>query len=183
MGNCSLKSSATTSNKVVHTTIRIMTDSGRVIEIDGPKLAQEVLDDFPGYGIYQKGHLTLPLFEDELLINGQFYYLLPFGVSGSKSLSETVSSSVSTSFWKDQNAAFEVLPSKGNGVWRVKMAIDSKELEEMMSGNNAEALIQMMRSAAKSSEKSPERSLRRRSMALIAAGFRSPVTPRRLTAC
>uniref|UniRef100_A0A803LWL7 Uncharacterized protein n=1 Tax=Chenopodium quinoa TaxID=63459 RepID=A0A803LWL7_CHEQI len=182
MGNCSLRSSSSTCNKT-HTNVRILTDSGRVIEIDGPKLAQEVLDDFPGYGIYQKGHLTLPLFEDELLINGQVYYLLPFGVSSSKSLSETGLSSEPTSFRKDQNAAFEVLPSKGNGVWRVKMAIDSKELEEMMSGNNAEALIQMMRSAAKSSENSPERSLRRRSMALIAAGFKSPVTPRRLIAC
>uniref|UniRef100_A0A803M2Q4 Uncharacterized protein n=1 Tax=Chenopodium quinoa TaxID=63459 RepID=A0A803M2Q4_CHEQI len=99
------------------------------------------------------GHLTLPFFEDELLVNGQVYYLLPLGVSSSKGLSETVPSSVSTSFRKDQNSAFEVLPSNGNGVWRVKMVIDSKELEEMMSGNNAEALIQMMRSAVKSSRR------------------------------
>ncbi|XP_010667907.2 uncharacterized protein LOC104884903 [Beta vulgaris subsp. vulgaris] len=183
MGNCSLKSSTSSCNRT-RTSIQIMTDSGRVIEIKGPKLAQEVLDDFPGYGIYQKGHLSLPLFEDELLMNGQVYYLMPFGVSSSKSLSfgTPVSANGSLSFRKDQSSVFEVLPSRGNGVWRVKMAIDGKELEEMLS-ENAEALIQMMRSAAKSSEKSPERSFRWRSMALITSGFKSPVTPGRLTAC
>ncbi|XP_057520595.1 uncharacterized protein LOC130800890 [Amaranthus tricolor] len=175
--NCSLKTSPTTPKKSQHS-FQIMTDSGRVIQIDGPKLAQEVLDDYPGYGIYQRGHLTLPLFEDELLINGQVYYLLPFGLSSSKNLAETTS----LSFRKDQNSAFEVLPSRGNGVWKVKMAINSKELEEMLS-DNAEALIQMMRSAAKSSEKSPERSFRWKSMGLIAAGLKSPVVSKRLTAC
>ncbi|KNA24031.1 hypothetical protein SOVF_019840 [Spinacia oleracea] len=185
MGNCSLKSSASPSNKT-QTTIRIMTDSGRVIVIDGPKLAQVVLDDFPGYGIYQKGHLSLPLFEDELLVNGQVYYLLPFGVSSSKTLSavtvEAPPSNEVVSFRKDQSSAFEVLPSRGNGVWRVKMAIDRTELEEMLSGN-AEALIQMMRSAAKSSEKSPERGFRWKSMGVITGSLKSPAAPRRLTSC
>ncbi|KAL2902927.1 Brain and acute leukemia cytoplasmic protein [Bienertia sinuspersici] len=176
MGNCSMKSSTKSSNKD-QTFIRIMTDSGRVIEIQGPKLAQEVLDQFPGYGIYQKGHLSLPLFEDELLFNGQVYYLFPFGVSRSYPINAKFNESMS--FRNDQNAAFEVLPSKGNGVWRVKMAIDSKELEDMLS-ENAEGLIQKMRSVAKASEKSPERSFRWRS---IANGLKSPVNPRKLTAC
>lgn len=173
MGNCSQKSSAVTANKATNF-IRIMTDSGRVMELQGPKMARDVLDIFPGYGIYQKDQFSLPLFEDEVLRNGQIYYLLPFGVSKRVPETRTTSSNGSASFRRDQNSAFEVLPSSGNGVWRVKMAIDSKELEEMLSPENAEALIEMMRSAAKSSSPT-RRSLgwRRSSMAVISCGFRS----------
>jgi len=138
-------------------------------------MARDVLDVFPGYGIYQKDKFSLPLFEDEVLCNGQIYYLLPFGVSKRVSAAtRTASSNGSASFRRDQNSALEVLPSRGNGVWRVKMAIDSKDLEEMLSPENAEALIEMMRSAAKSS--SPTRrsfGWRRSSNAVISCGFKS----------
>lgn len=187
MGNCSQKSSTNSANKAPDF-IRIMTDSGRVMDLQGPKLAREFLDEFPGYGIYQRGQLSLPLFEDEVLCNGQIYYLLPFGVSNTCNRVHTPSFDGCSSFRKYQSSAFEVLPSRGNGIWRVKMAINSKELEEMMMSENAGALIEMMRSAAKSSEISPSPTRRIggfgwKSMAVISSGFKFPAVSRRLTAC
>ncbi|KAL6182393.1 hypothetical protein ACLB2K_043815 [Fragaria x ananassa] len=42
----------------------------------------------------------------------------------------------------------EVLPCGGDGVWRVKLVIDTKQLEEILSEGNTLALIEMMRMAA-----------------------------------
>ncbi|XP_074315636.1 uncharacterized protein LOC141651840 [Silene latifolia] len=145
-----------------------MTDTGRVIEIKGPKIVREVLDDFPGYGLYQRGKLSLPLFEDEVLHVGQVYYLLPFGASNGNVESTMVPYSGSLILRKGERS------SSGDGFWKVKMAIDSKELEEMLS-QNAEDLIQMMRSAAQSTDKLPERKFGRRTFGFILGG--------RLTTC
>ncbi|KAB2608775.1 hypothetical protein D8674_011943 [Pyrus ussuriensis x Pyrus communis] len=47
------------------------------------------------------------------------------------------------------SSALEVLPSGGDGVWRVKLVIETKQLEELFSENgDAGALIETMRMAA-----------------------------------
>jgi len=46
-------------------------------------------------------------------------------------------------------SALEVLPKAKNGVWRVKLLIDPRQLEEILSKQvNTEALIEKMRMAA-----------------------------------
>lgn len=46
-------------------------------------------------------------------------------------------------------SALEVLPSQGNGVWKVKLVISTKQLGEIFSEEvNTEALIEKMRMAA-----------------------------------
>ncbi|KAL8141571.1 hypothetical protein V2J09_014603 [Rumex salicifolius] len=130
MGNCSQKSSATIKPS---TRIRILTETGRIMEFEGPKLAHEVLDDFPGYGIFRRGQAALPLFDDEQLHGGQLYFLLPFGLSASTSVTSAPAPPLVA----------------GGGVWRVKLAISAEELKGILSeGANAEALIGRMRVAA-----------------------------------
>jgi hypothetical protein len=57
-------------------------------------------------------------------------------------------------------SALEVLPSAKNGVWKVKLMIDTRQLEEILSEEvNIEALIEKMRMAATTySISSPTRS-------------------------
>ncbi|WJX54093.1 hypothetical protein P8452_40017 [Trifolium repens] len=57
-------------------------------------------------------------------------------------------------------SALEVLPSAKNGVWKVKLMIDTRQLEEILSEEvNIEALIEKMRMAATAySISSPARS-------------------------
>jgi hypothetical protein len=53
----------------------------------------------------------------------------------------------------------EVLPALGDGVWRVKLVIGTKQLEEILSEQvNTEALIEKMRMAASSANLTPRRS-------------------------
>ncbi|KAG8382118.1 hypothetical protein BUALT_Bualt05G0043300 [Buddleja alternifolia] len=48
----------------------------------------------------------------------------------------------------------EVRPRPGNGVWKVKLVIDPRELEKILSeGANTDALIEQMRIAAYSTPK------------------------------
>ncbi|KAB2632932.1 hypothetical protein D8674_029179 [Pyrus ussuriensis x Pyrus communis] len=217
MGNCS---SLTGTSGECPKSIRVLTDSGAVLEFKGPKLAAEILTGFPGYGIFQQGKASLPMSDQETLISGQ-YYLLPlkpqplvckhgvaekpeaaeaepveksFGAlpdfvensaNGSSNLAvevlekaaeaEPVKKSfvagsevevmeaaepepVKKSFCAGSDfvenlakgsSALEVLPSGGDGVWRVKLVIDTKQLEELFSENgDAGALIETMRMAA-----------------------------------
>nr|XP_043606411.1 uncharacterized protein LOC122578503 [Erigeron canadensis] len=51
-------------------------------------------------------------------------------------------------------SGFEVLPPPRKGVWKVKLVINTKQLEEILSEDgNTEALIEQMRAAAASSMK------------------------------
>lgn len=53
-------------------------------------------------------------------------------------------------------SALEVLPSGGDGVWKVKLVIDTKQLEEILSEQgNTEALIERMRMVASSASLTP----------------------------
>ncbi|XP_028774734.1 uncharacterized protein LOC114731677 [Neltuma alba] len=70
-------------------------------------------------------------------------------------------------------SALEVLPSAGNGVWKVKLVIDTKQLEEILSEQvNTEALIEKMRMAASATSSSPTRS--RRTMSPWKLGWKPP---------
>ena len=55
-------------------------------------------------------------------------------------------------------SALEVIPTVGDGVWRVKLMIDTKKLEEILSEQvNTEALIEKMRMVASSASLTPKR--------------------------
>lgn len=175
MGNCS--SLKGTSGECPNS-IRVLTDSGVVLQFKGPKLAAEILSDFPGYGIFQQGKASVPLSDQEALTNGQFY-LLPLRTQGQKIPDNGVSAQIqemgvaenlegaeeaepvkksfrgASDFVENlangSGGGLEVLPCGGDGVWRVKLVIDTKQLEEILSGGNTLALIETMRMAATAS--------------------------------
>ncbi|KAL3499003.1 hypothetical protein ACH5RR_041735 [Cinchona calisaya] len=162
MGNCSLKGVTDTAKGFNF--IRIMTDSGEILKLKGPKLVGEVIQDFPGYRIYGKGHISSPLFDHEELLGGQFYYLLPFIEEKSKTKLHCEDANEKEPVRKSSAAALElvsglangsaleVLPPPQKGVWRVKLAITPKQLEEILAEEvNTEALIEQMRLAAAAS--------------------------------
>ncbi|OMO79819.1 hypothetical protein CCACVL1_13417 [Corchorus capsularis] len=179
MGNCSLKGvTGECSNS-----IRVLTDAGEIIDIKGPKLAREVVNDFPGYAVCKRGQASLPLPEDESLVNGGFYYLLPLEkVQKSDGVNEQVKKEEgavkkievdlvnqieppkmsSVDFVENLSSgssSLEVLPSQKNGVWKVKLVINSQQLGDILSEQvNTEALIEKMRMAASSATLTPRRS-------------------------
>ncbi|XP_031259799.1 uncharacterized protein LOC116117959 [Pistacia vera] len=168
MGNCSFKGIA----DGFPNSIRVLTDSGTILELKSPKLAREVLENYPGYGIFPRGHASSPLADHERLVSGQFYYLLPLEKQQKqqvqvaekldlKWVEQMEPPKMSSADFVDSLAsgsAFEVLPSQGNGVWKVKLVISTKQLEEIFSEEvNTEALIEKMRMAASSASLTPRR--------------------------
>ncbi|XP_052210479.1 uncharacterized protein LOC127813516 [Diospyros lotus] len=162
MGNCSLKgvADASAAKGGGSSSIRVMTDSGRVMQFEAPKLAGEVTGDFPGYGLFGKGRLSSPLQGHEQLHGGQFYYLLPVGKSGMSAQSGLESDKeVAEPVRMSTSAAVEVLLPPQRGVWRVKLVIATKQLEEILAEEvNTEALIEQMRLAASSASVTPRKS-------------------------
>ncbi|GMP96704.1 hypothetical protein CsSME_00045229 [Camellia sinensis var. sinensis] len=167
MGNCSAKGVAVAECPNPNS-IRIMTDSGSIIEFEGPKFVGEVISGFPGYGIFGQGHISSRLLDHEQLRGGRFYYLLPLGETTLAHHREEArglnKESVRTAHPLDvitnmkNGLAVEVLPPPQKGVWRVKLVIDTKQLEEILSEEvNTEALIEQMRLAATSSSVTPKR--------------------------
>ncbi|KAK4844488.1 hypothetical protein QYF36_020850 [Acer negundo] len=197
MGNCSLKGTA----DGCPNSVRVLTDSGTILEFKSPKLAGEVLESYPGYGIFPRGHASSPLADHERLISGRFYYLLPMEKEEKKEEEKEKEKErenvVCESVFRKQvkrveaeekldvkwvekieppkmssadfvdslgdssgsGSALEVLPSQGNGVWRVKLVINTRQLEEILSEQvNTEALIEKMRMAASSASLTPRRS-------------------------
>ncbi|KAK1565352.1 hypothetical protein Q3G72_024608 [Acer saccharum] len=57
--------------------VRVLTDSETILEFKCPKLVGEVLESYPGYGIFLRSHASSPLADHEGLISWRFYYLLP----------------------------------------------------------------------------------------------------------
>ncbi|XP_022738576.1 uncharacterized protein LOC111291210 [Durio zibethinus] len=178
MGNCSLKGVTGECNN----SIRVLTDTGEIVVLKGPKLAREIANDFPGYAICRRGQASLPLPEDESLVNGGFYYLLPLekvrkpGDSGvSKQVNKEAAKKIEVN-WTNRieppkmssadfvenlssGSALEVLPSQKKGVWKVKLVISSQQLGDILSEQvNTEALIEKMRLAASSAMLTPKRS-------------------------
>ncbi|XVF12942.1 hypothetical protein REPUB_Repub08aG0163600 [Reevesia pubescens] len=180
MGNCSLK--GVTGDCI--NSIRVLTDAGEIIDVKGPKLAKDVVSNFPGYAICRRGQASLPLPEDECLVNGGFYYLLPLDKvqkmkHGDSGVFEQVDKEAvkkievdwinkveppkmsSADFVENlsSGSALEVLPSQKKGVWKVKLVISSQQLEDILSEQvNTEALIEKMRMAASSATLTPRRS-------------------------
>ncbi|KHM99885.1 hypothetical protein glysoja_017583 [Glycine soja] len=137
MGNCSMK--GTTGE--CHHSIRVMCDSGAILQLKAPKTVAQVLQHYPGYGIFRQGHASAPLPEQESLSYDLFYYLLPLKevqVEHQKSCCDKVQQVVQRSEEMCKSAAcdyvenlsngsaLEVLPTAKNGVWRV-----DQELENM----------------------------------------------------
>ncbi|XP_027343192.1 uncharacterized protein LOC113855759 [Abrus precatorius] len=164
MGNCSIKS--TTGE--CHHSIRVLSDSGAILQFKAPKTVAQVLQHYPGYGIFRQGHASSPLPPQESLSYALFYYLLPLkevqvNTSGVSEQQPNESlGGAPCDYVKNlaNGSALEVLSSAKNGVWRVKLVIDTRQLEEILSEEvNTEALIEKMRMAATaSSTSSPTRS-------------------------
>uniref|UniRef100_A0A2N9FEX6 Uncharacterized protein n=1 Tax=Fagus sylvatica TaxID=28930 RepID=A0A2N9FEX6_FAGSY len=136
MGNCSLKGVGIGE---CHNSIRVLTDSGVVLEFKGPITARDILDDHPGSKCKNMG--VIEQLEAEWM-------------------SVTEAAKKSSDFVDNlaNGSALEVLPSVGDGVWRVKLVIDTKQLEEILSEQvNTEALIEKMRMAASSASLTPKR--------------------------
>ncbi|KAK2664339.1 hypothetical protein Ddye_002913 [Dipteronia dyeriana] len=192
MGNCSLKGTVDGYTN----SVRVLTDSGTLLEFKCPKLAGEVLESYPGYRIFPRGQVSFPLADHERLINGRFYYLLPMEKEKEKKEKERENVVRESVFRKQvkqveaeekldvkwvekieppkmssadfvdslgdgsgSGSALEVLPSQGNGVWRVKLVINTRQLEDILSEQvNTEALIEKMRMVASSTSLTPRRS-------------------------
>lgn len=147
MGNCSLKGVTADCRN----SIRVLTDGGEIIDFKGPKLARDIVNDFPGHVICKRGQAPakasmFPLNEGEWLVNGGFYYLLPLDKVGAPKMSTAAADFVEN---LSSGLAMEVLPWKKNGVWKVKLVINSSQLGDILSEQgNTEALIETMRMAA-----------------------------------
>ncbi|GKC36342.1 dihydroxy-acid dehydratase [Tanacetum coccineum] len=172
MGNCSYKGFDTCLDP-----IRVMTPSGQVLEFNSAKPVSVVLQNFPGHGVFRRDQLLSPLDHRELLVGGRLYYLFPLAEDEKdQNMKENVSSGLepvkisgvaevepvrmSTSAVALQlvtknlsdGSGFEVLPAPRKGVWKVKLVINTKQLEDILSEEvNTEALIEQMRIAAASS--------------------------------
>ncbi|KAE9614062.1 hypothetical protein Lal_00016576 [Lupinus albus] len=163
MGNCSFKS--TTTGECYHS-IRVLSDSGDILQFKGPITVGQVLQHYPGYGIFLQGHASIPLAMHKSLSYGLLHYLLPLkeAVRVDEEKKKVMRDAACDYVEKlsNESAALEVLPSAKNGVWRVKLMIDTRQLEEILSEQvNTEALIEKMRMAATTcSTTSPTRSSR-----------------------
>ncbi|KAG9448239.1 hypothetical protein H6P81_014367 [Aristolochia fimbriata] len=166
MGNC-------LANEAGPDVVRIMTDSGGIMELESPVNVQTVVSDFPGYGIFRRGNVGSPLPHHEKLLSGHLYYLLPVPKEKTAPATEKEKETETETETETEAEAeqvqvapvrlsttepsdlqsMEVLPSPGKGVWRVKMVIRRDELADILSEQgNTEALIERLRLAATSSE-------------------------------
>ncbi|XP_056174092.1 uncharacterized protein LOC130139995 [Syzygium oleosum] len=180
MGNCSLKGDAGKSPPKKSGNFRVLTDAGVIVEFQGPKIVQDVLDHYPGYGLFRQGCASSRLPCDERLAGGKMYYLLPLrkeqgqerdmevgreleakedvSPAGLEGRSLGAGLDLVEKFAGGLGPAMEVLPRDGNGMWKVKLAMDTKQLEEILSQQvNVEALIEQMRMAASSASLPPKR--------------------------
>ncbi|XP_022985422.1 uncharacterized protein LOC111483432 [Cucurbita maxima] len=140
MGNCSLKGVAADCEKP----IRILTDSGNIINFHGPKQVDQILKNYPPgvYGVFRRPNLSSPLPISEPLDAGKSYFLLPLSRAAEKERSDAAGD-------LRTGSGLEVLPTGGDGIWRVKLVIDTKQLGEILAEDgNTEALIERMRAAA-----------------------------------
>ncbi|KAJ0105584.1 hypothetical protein Patl1_17499 [Pistacia atlantica] len=135
MGNCSFKGIA----DGFPNSIRVLTDSGTILELKSPKLAREVLENYPGYGIFPRGHGSSPLAAHERLVSGQFYYLLP--------LEKQQKQQVQVAEKLDVKWVEQMEPPK----------MSSADFVDSLAKVNTEALIEKMRMAASSASLTPRR--------------------------
>ncbi|KAG5106721.1 hypothetical protein JHK82_043691 [Glycine max] len=102
MGNCSMK--GTTGE--CHHSIRVMCDSGAILQLKAPKTVAQVLQHYPSYVEHQKSCCDkvqqVVQRSEEMCKSAACHYV------------ENLSN----------GSALEVLPTAKNGVWRVKLLID-----------------------------------------------------------
>ncbi|XP_021903835.1 uncharacterized protein LOC110819057 [Carica papaya] len=151
MGNCSFKGASTGVGPKF--CIRLLTDSGDIVVLNTPRLAKDVVDEYPGYGIFKQGHASSPVSSEERLVNDQFYYLLPLEALAESEKGKSVKQGEERRVPLVEKLAngegIRVLPSQKKGVWKVKLMINTKQLEEILAEEgNTEALIEKMRMAA-----------------------------------
>ncbi|XP_020527956.1 uncharacterized protein LOC18442333 [Amborella trichopoda] len=167
MGNCSWKGLY----GEYEDSVRVLTESGGIMEFEGPLQVTSITENFPGYGIFRPGNVSLSLPGHAWLPNGQLFYLLPLSTEkaplemdkspsleeeAAKELTEgetlgpvRVSSGEATAEEIFRRPSFEVLPSKGRGMWRVRLVMSREQLAEILAEqSDTEALIESMRLAA-----------------------------------
>ncbi|GJU49770.1 hypothetical protein Tco_1219325 [Tanacetum coccineum] len=103
-----------------------MTPSGQLLEFNSAKPVSDVLQNFPGNGVFRRDQLLSPLDHSELLIGGGLYYLFPLA-----------------SDEKDRN----MKEKASSGLEPVRVSSVAEGEPEV----NTEALIEQMRIAAASS--------------------------------
>ncbi|KAG5054180.1 hypothetical protein JHK85_006690 [Glycine max] len=81
MGNCSMK--GTTGE--CHHSIRVMCDSGAFLQLKAPKTVAQVLQHYPGYGIFRQGHASAPLPEQQTGLKFAFTHFNTENEDGIKS--------------------------------------------------------------------------------------------------
>lgn len=120
MGNCNCSMKAVTDSRKSSDLnfARVMTDSGEILNLKGPKLVRQVLNEFPGYNIFSSNSLSTPLHDQELLLDGQFYYLHPVTQRETEHIlveeeEKTEQIRVSSSL---RGSAMEVLPAQREGL-------------------------------------------------------------------
>ncbi|MCD9646266.1 hypothetical protein HAX54_035986 [Datura stramonium] len=151
--NCSMNKAVWDSRKSELNFARVMTDSGEILNLKGPKLVRQVLNEFPGYNIFSSDRLSSPLHHQELLLDGHFYYLHSvIHKETEPPILEEKTEHIPVSSTLTKGSAMEVLPAQRQGIWRVKLIINPQQLEEILSEEgNTEALIEQMRMAANTS--------------------------------
>ncbi|CAN1178038.1 hypothetical protein LINPERHAP2_LOCUS33454 [Linum perenne] len=152
MGNCSPKGTATTREEGSNPVL-IRTHSGDILEFKPPKLAKHVLTQYPGFHLYTHAQNTTtptPVPDSQYLIAGRLYYLAPVKAA-TAGPAEALPNST----------ALQVVSSHREGVWKVKVMIDPKRLEKILSDKeNVEVFIQKMRMAVAAESLTPRRSSR-----------------------
>lgn len=115
--NCSMKAVRDSRKSPDFNFARVMTNSGEILNLKGPKLVRQVLNEFPGYNIFSSNCLSSPLHNQELLLDGQFYYLQPVIQQKTEPIlveeEKTEQIRVSSSLTK--GSAMEVLPAQREG--------------------------------------------------------------------
>ncbi|XP_047150461.1 uncharacterized protein LOC124822495 [Vigna umbellata] len=140
MGNCSMKGTI----KECHHTIQVMSDCGAILQFKALKTVAQVLQHYPSYGIFGQGHASEPLPEQERLSYGLFYYLLLLkdeqkrccdNVGVEEGVGGLRSKFVACDYVENlsNGSALEVLPTVKNDVWRLKLVIEQRQLEEILS--------------------------------------------------
>ncbi|XP_061353287.1 uncharacterized protein LOC133298064 [Gastrolobium bilobum] len=164
MGNCAFKGFPLQEDMMV----KVVTSNGGIMELYTPITVEYITNEFPGNGIFQSRHDSLPLAKNEELHGGEIYYLLPLNPSSSgkgtnKNLDDTVETltpyRMSTCDKNNKNnnnnnnmwSEPEVFPRyNSSGVWKVKLVISPQKLSEILSQeSNTEALIESVRTVAK----------------------------------
>ncbi|KAL5159745.1 hypothetical protein HKD37_15G044008 [Glycine soja] len=129
MGNCSMK--GTTGE--CHHSIRVMCDSGAILQLKAPKTVAQVLQHYPSYGscfstFARAKESSIDMLNKVLtrMIQVEHQKSCCDKVQQVVQRSEEMCKSAACHYVENlsNGSALEVLPTAKNGVWRVKLLID-----------------------------------------------------------